>query len=86
LPRAPALLLGNAAGLVSTVRVKPNHVRAKFEGTAAEVKLGTGDFTRNLKPTILDWLFHQQKLGFFSGAITFFWGMAWSARRFFFGS
>jgi hypothetical protein len=87
IPLAPAaaLLLSEANGLVGALQVTPNNLRLKFEGTASEVKLGTGDFARNLKPSILDWLFHQQKLGFFWGAITFLWGMAWSARKFFSG-
>ena len=88
IPLAPAaaLVLADADGLVATLRVAPKNVHVKFEGRASEVKLGTGDFTRNLKPTILEWLFHQQKLGFFWGAITFLWGMAWSARKFFSGN
>jgi len=83
---AAALLLADAGGLVGTLRVAPNNVRVKFEGTASEVKLGTGDFARDLKPTFLEWFFHQQKLGFFWGAITFLWGMAWGARKFFSGN
>jgi hypothetical protein len=88
MPLAPAaaLRLLEAHGLVAALRVTPKEIRVKFEGTASGVTLGTGDFSRNLKPTILEWLFHQQKLGFFWGAITFLWGLAWSARKLFSGN
>jgi hypothetical protein len=87
IPLAPAaaLRLAEARGLVAALRVKPKEIQVKFEGTASDVTLGTGDFTRNLKPTILEWLFHQKKLGFFWGAITFLWGIAWSARKLYSG-
>jgi hypothetical protein len=88
IPLVPAagLRLDDARGFVTALKVTPKDVQVMFEGTASCVRLGTGDFARNLKPTILEWLFHQQKLGFFWGAITFLWGIAWSARKFFFGN
>lgn len=83
---AAALRLADARGLVTALQVTRANVQVKFEGTASDVTLGTNNFARNLKPTILEWLFHQQKLGFFWGAITFVWGIFWSARRFFSGN
>ena len=83
---AAALRLTDAHGMVSTLKVTRKDVQVKFEGTAGDVTLGTGDFARSLKPTVLEWLYHQQKLGFFWGAITFLWGFAWSARRLYSGN
>jgi hypothetical protein len=83
---AAALRLTDAQGIVSTLKVTRKDIQVKFEGTASDVTFGTGDFARSLKPTILEWLFHQQKLGFFWGAITFLWGFAWSARKLYSGN
>jgi hypothetical protein len=83
IPVVPAafLRLANSRGRVSALLAPNKDVQVKFEGTANDVTLGTGKFSRSLKPTILEWLFHQQKLGLFWGALTFLWGMSWSARR-----
>ena len=79
------LQLANTRGRIAALQVTNKEIQVKFEGTASDVTLGTGDFARNLKPTILDWLFHQQRLGLFWGALTFLWGIAWSARKLFSG-
>jgi hypothetical protein len=79
------LQLANIRGRIAALQVTNKEIQVKFEGTASDVTLGTGDFTRNLKPTILDWLFHQQRLGLFWGALTFLWGIAWSTRKLFSG-
>jgi len=78
-----ALRLSDAHGLVAVLKVKHKDVQVKFEGTASDVTLGSRNFARSLKPTVLEWLFHQQTLGFFWAAITFLWGIAWSTHRFF---
>ena len=83
---AAALRLVDARGLVAALKVTPKDIQVKFEGTASGITLGTGDFSRDLKPTMLEWLFHQKKLGFFWGAITFLWGLTWSARRLYSGN
>jgi hypothetical protein len=85
LARGAAVHLAGIRGDITALQVKGNQVQVKFEGTANAVTLGAGEFSRNLKPTILEWLFHQQRLGLFWGALTFLWGIAWSARRLFFG-
>jgi len=78
-----ALRLGNAQGMISTLQIGKDGVQVTFEGTAAEVTLGNGDFARNLKPTLLEWLYHQQTIGFLWGALSFIWGVGWSARKLF---
>jgi hypothetical protein len=59
------LRLIDVRGRVTDLRLGSQGVRVKFEGTANSITLGNGDFARNLKPTFLEWLFHQQKLGLF---------------------
>ena len=78
---ADTLRLTDVRGRITALQLTHDGVRAKFEGTAGEVSLGTGDFARNLKPTVLEWAFHQQKLALFWGALTFLWGIIWSARK-----
>jgi hypothetical protein len=78
---AADLQLANVRGRIAALQVTDKDIQVKFEGAANDVMLGAGDFSRNLKPTILEWLFHQQRLGFFWGALTFLWGIAWSARK-----
>jgi hypothetical protein len=79
LNEAAALQLVGAKGLISSLKITEKGTQVAFEGTAREVGLGTGAFERNLKPTLLEWLFHQQKLGFVWTALTFLFGLAWSA-------
>jgi hypothetical protein len=81
-----ALRLTDARGLVAVLKVKHKDVQVKFEGTAGDVTLGNRNFARSLKPTVLEWLLHQQTVGFFWAAITFLWGIAWSTRRLFSGN
>ena len=78
---AAAALQLNTHGLVSVLQVTQEGVRVKFEGWARRVELGKGDFARSLKPTIIEWLFHQRKLGFFWSAITVLWGIGWGERK-----
>lgn len=81
LNQGAALRLAEASGLVSTLKVTDKGIALAFEGTARGVTLGSRDFARNLKPTWLEWLFHQQKLGFLWTALTFLFGLGWSARK-----
>jgi hypothetical protein len=83
---AAALRLSDARGLVAVLKVKHKDVQVKFEGTVGDVMLGNRNFARSLKPTVLEWLLHQQTLGFFWAALTFLWGIAWSTRRLFSGN
>jgi hypothetical protein len=75
------LRLMDVRGRIADLWLGSQEVHVKFEGTANKITLGNDDFARNLKPTILEWLFHQQRLGLFWGALTFLWGIFWSARR-----
>lgn len=76
-----ALRLLGALGRVTTLRVGGEAITVTFEGTVSGVSLGSGDFARDLKPSILEYLYHQERLQLFWGAITFLWGLFWSARK-----
>ena len=71
LPEAAPLRLTGAAGVVTALRVMPEGISATVEGTARGVTPGAGIFTRGLKPSILEYLFRQQRLGFFRGSVVF---------------
>jgi hypothetical protein len=79
---ASMLQLDDAQGLVTALQVTPNATRVKFEGSVRSVKVGSGEFIRNLKPTYLEWLYHQQTLVLLWGALAFLFGTAVSARKF----
>jgi hypothetical protein len=74
------LRLRGSSGTLTSLRIEAERIRVRFEGTADRITIGTGDFARDLRPTVLDYLFHQQKVGFLWGAATFLWGVLWSAR------
>jgi hypothetical protein len=86
LSRGAALRLGDAHGIVSEMQVGKEGLHITFEGTVATAALGRGDFDHNIKPSLLEWLYHQQKVGFLWGAVTFLWGVIWSARKVLSGS
>ena len=86
LARGAALRLGDAHGIVSELQVGKDGLHIIFEGTVATAALGRGDFDHNVKPSLLEWLYHQQKIGFLWGAVTVLWGVIWSARKVMTGS
>jgi hypothetical protein len=81
LNQGAALRLAAAEGLVSSLNITDAGVKLVFEGTCHGISLGSGAFERDLTPTWLEWLFHQQKLGFLWTAITFLSGLFWSVRK-----
>ncbi len=77
------LYLEGARGLISELEVRPDSLGVMFDGEAHGVSLGAPGLGRNLKPTILEYLYHREKIGFFWGAVTFVWGLLWSGRKLF---
>ncbi|UCH95182.1 MAG: hypothetical protein JSV88_33740 [Candidatus Aminicenantes bacterium] len=55
-------------------------VQAIFEGSVSKVLVGTEDFRDNLTPTYLQYLYHQQGLKLFWGALVFLMGIMWRIR------
>jgi len=80
LEQGSRLRLKGAEGIVSRLVVSAEGVDLSFEGEAQSAKIGPAGLERELKPSWLEYLYHQQRLGFFWAAATFLWGLLWSAR------
>ena len=77
------LYLEGANGVLSGLEVRGDGLELMFDGEAHGVSLGTPGFERNLKPTILEYVYNRKKISFFWGAVTFLWGLIWSTRKLF---
>jgi len=52
-----------------------------FEGTVQRVAVGPQSRERDVTPTLLAYLYHNQRLAFLFTAASFLWGTLWSIRR-----
>jgi len=75
------LYLELASGTIQELEMTPDSLRISFEGVAKDVSIGVSGPEESLVPTWLDYIYHQQRLGFFWGAVVFLWGVLWSARE-----
>ncbi len=80
LQRGEPLSLEGVRGRVTQIRVD-DQIDVRFEGVAEEVHIGPAGFERDLAPTLLQYLYHKQRLPFFWSAVTFLWGLLWSVRK-----
>jgi hypothetical protein len=78
------LRLNLAEGILSKLTIGSDGVTLAFQGKVTSAFTGPPGFERELEPTLLEWLYHQQRLGFFWTVVTFLWGVLWSARTLFF--
>jgi hypothetical protein len=78
------LYLEGASGVISALEIRPGGLGLIFDGETHGLSLGAPGFERNLKPTLLEYLYHREKLSFFWGGVTFLWGLIWSGRKLFF--
>ncbi|WP_316205126.1 MULTISPECIES: hypothetical protein [unclassified Bradyrhizobium] len=67
-------------GLISKLTIGPTGTTLDFEGKVNKASIGPSGFERELQPSLLEYLYHQQRLGFFWTVVTFLWGVLWSAR------
>jgi hypothetical protein len=74
------LRIEGATGVITRLDVGENGLSLLFEGTVTSASTGPDGFARELKPSLLEYLYHQQRLGFFWAAASFLWGLLWSAR------
>jgi hypothetical protein len=74
------LRLEGTEGIISRLAIGPEGSTLIFEGAVRSAIIGPSGFERQLKPSLLDYLYHQQRLGFFWAAASFLWGLLWSAR------
>ena len=75
------LYLDLASGTIHELEMGPDSLRISFEGVAKDVAVGVSGPDERLVPTWLDYIYHQQRLSFFWGAVVFLWGVLWSARE-----
>lgn len=74
------LRLEGAKGVISALTISGDGVHLLFEGRVRSATLGPPGFERELKPSLLEYMYHQQRLGFFWAVASFMWGLLWSAR------
>jgi len=51
------------------------------EGYVKGIELGPQNFEQDLRPTLMEYIYHQQRLGFYWGAAACLWGVLWGAFR-----
>lgn len=56
-------------------------IMVRFDGYAKRIYIGPAGFEHDLRPTVLEYLYHSERLPFFWGALTFLWGILWSAKK-----
>ena len=64
------LYLEGASGVISGLEIGPEGLQLWFDGEVHGISRGIPGFGRNLKPTLLAYLYHREKQGFFWGAVT----------------
>jgi hypothetical protein len=86
LPLGPGsrLRLDGVDGIISKLTIGSDGATLAFEGKVKSASTGSPGFERELQPSLLEYLYHQQRLGFFWTVVTFLWGVLWSARTLFF--
>ncbi|MDM8547929.1 hypothetical protein QUF61_15685 [Candidatus Venteria ishoeyi] len=51
------------------------------EGYVKGIEFGPRGFERDLRPTLLEYIYHEQRLGFYWGSALFLWSLLWSIKR-----
>jgi hypothetical protein len=74
------LTLTAVKGRVAELRIADS-LDLIFEGTADQIRIGPEGFAHNRAPRWLEFLYHQQPLGFLLGAVASFWGVLWGIRK-----
>jgi len=78
------LRLDGVDGVISKMTIGSSGATLAFEGKVKDAFTGSPGFERELQPSLLEYLYHQQRLGFFWTVVTFLWGVLWSARTLYF--
>jgi hypothetical protein len=81
LAKASRLDLANATGLIGELTIDSEGLTVTFDGDVTDARLGPLGYQRELMPTILEYLYHQQKFGFLFTAASFVWSLLWSGRQ-----
>ncbi|HEV2955314.1 MAG TPA: hypothetical protein VGX95_04285 [Xanthobacteraceae bacterium] len=75
------LSLDLAWGIIQELELGSDVLRISFEAQARKVSSGVTGLEVDLAPTLLSYIYHQQRLGFFWGFVGVLWGALWSARQ-----
>ncbi len=67
-------------GIISKLSIGSGGSTFTFDGMVRKASIGPLGFARKLGPSLLENLYHQERLGFFWAAVSFLWGVLWSAR------
>ena len=65
---------------VNITKVK-NLLKVEIEGSASKIEAGPGTYSEDLKPTLLEYIYHQQTLAFIWSSALFLWGLLWSIKN-----
>ncbi len=80
LARGDHVIMSGVEGRVRQLLIG-ERISVEFEGSVDSVVLGASDERRTLTPTLLAYVFHNQRLDFLFVAASFVWGMIWSLAR-----
>ena len=78
-----AVQLESFGGRVSRLQIGGDGVELALQGTVSRVAIIGQVSARDLTPSLLSYLYTNQRLAFLFGAISFLWATLWSARRLF---
>lgn len=79
--RGDHIEIGDASDARLLEVVVGDTVDVAFEGKASSVALVQAGTRTDLRPTLLEYLYHNERLVFLWSALGIIWGMAWSVRR-----
>ncbi len=75
------VLLEIADNLRLSVENDGPYLRILFEGRVSKIMVGPQGFVKDYKPSLLDYIYHNQRITFLWSTIVFMWGMIWSVRK-----
>jgi hypothetical protein len=78
-----AVHLESFGGRVSRLQIGGDGVELALQGSVSRVAIIGQVSARDLTPSLLSYLYTNQRLAFLFGAISFLWATLWSARRLF---
>lgn len=84
LRKGERLSLQDARGRIRELKVS-EEIYLEFEGTAAAITLGPEGFARDLAPTLLEYIYHNERLLLSWSVLVFLWGLLWNIRVFLVG-
>lgn len=77
------LSMEGLSGQILEVRFD-EQLQVQFRGRADSIRVGSTGFDQDLSPTLIDYLYHNQKIPLIWSALAFLWGILWSTRKFLF--